>query len=150
MLAYQIITSIVLFPVLDIQLCEEIMVEHEVACENACTQLQSGVSCEQNCEQIANPMMGLRDQPRCEFKNATNTCDVNPLMGNAATCEAGAYIFQLVTISIPFILWQTYFLYLLNAYIVRYETNTGRTMMDSNAQATQVTTSNPARETSES
>jgi hypothetical protein len=62
-------TICILYPVLDSQLCEELMSEHNTACH--------AISNATACGNELNPLLGGRDKPRCTWVANSEMCDIN-------------------------------------------------------------------------
>ena len=126
MVVYHLFSTFTLMPIMDSQLCEKLMSEHTKACDSVGANSTA-------CGDVANPVYGARDKPRCAWVEASEKCDVNQAMGNVIGCEVVSVIFQLV-LTLPFLIWEGYFLFVLNAYIYRYEANEGQGMMGAQQQ----------------
>ena len=100
-----IVQPLVFFP----SVCGELEAEHDAACNSA--------SNSSTCLAVLNPLVGARDTPRCAWDSTSASCDICDGCGHV-TCEAGGIAFTLV-IGCVDLLWRIYFLFILNAYVVR-------------------------------
>jgi hypothetical protein len=106
-------------PILNNQMCNELEAEHKAAC--------APMHNKSACLAVTNPVIGSQKE-RCHWKFADDTC--TPCVGcSAVACEVGAFVFQLLMIGVPVVVGHGYFLFVLNAYIVRFEKNEGASIM---------------------
>ena len=108
-------------PVFNVQYCEEIGSEHDAACALDTNQTQ--------CDGEANPS-SWGGKKRCAWSEAAGACQTNVALGTVTSCEVGAIVFQTV-LALPLLIWQCYFLFVLNAYIYRHQANAGEDMIKS-------------------
>merc|ERR1711871_1269396 len=106
---------LVLYPILNSQMCNELEAGHKAAC--------APMHNKSACLAVTNPVAGSQKE-RCHWKIADDTC--TPCEGcSAVACEVFAFVFQLLVYGVPVMVGHGYFLFVLNAYIVRFENNEG-------------------------
>ena len=127
-----VINPFIFFP----QACIELEEEHLSAC--------SGWANASTCLAQENPIMGYAGTPRCSWDGA-GSCGICATCGHVA-CEITGVSFSMI-MAVVDLGWRVYFLFVLNAYIVRYEQNEGQSIV---ADSTKVaagmfsSTANPA------
>jgi hypothetical protein len=112
-----IVDPLIFFP----SVCNELEAEHVAAC--------SAAASNSTCLAVTNPLMGARDTPRCAWDSTSAVCGICVGCGHVA-CELGG-ILRLLVPGCVGMLWRVYFLFVLNAYIVRFQANEGQSMIGS-------------------
>lgn len=122
LVVYMALVTLVLNPIMMSQICNELSAENIAACRNDANKSA--------CYVEANPMtVWGGDKQRCAWADARQSCDPNPKLGSAAACEIAGILFS-TALMLPFVLLLLYFLFVLNAYIVRYDANEGQGMVE--------------------
>ena len=116
----------------------------------ACTELESGhrAACSPminstDCLAVENPMLRMTEEPRCQWTAGQLPAPCEPCDGcTKVACEVGGISVTMIS-GVIALGWRVYFLFVLNAYIMRHDSN--ETTNDSRKAAAGMfsTTANP-------
>ena len=125
-----IVQPFIFFP----QACTELESEHRAAC--------SPMINSTDCLAVPNPIIGMTDLPRCQWTgDLPAPCEPCEQCGKIA-CEVGGVSITMIS-GVTALAWRVYFLFVINAYIMRHDSN--ETTNDSRKTAAGMfsTTANP-------